>query len=213
MNRLEFLQTIKGRQNAAMPVVVMTAFGSVETAVEAMKAGAAATTSETVFADRDADGDPQRIGRPATCAKKIARCAKKRWAKNMRTRKTRAVRKCRKCWPQSSASRRLMRRCCLGGERRGEGLDRARHSREVVMVSGPFLKFSTAPRSPEICWRANCSASKKSLHGAVASKPEVRTEYKGGSDEIFGDVLRVTQVKLLRIARSASSSAWAARAR
>jgi len=39
MNGLEFLQTIK-RQNAAMPVVVMTAFGSVETAVEAMKAGA-----------------------------------------------------------------------------------------------------------------------------------------------------------------------------
>src|ERR1700720_1549095 len=39
MNGLEFLQTIK-RQNAALPVVVMTAFGSVETAVEAMKAGA-----------------------------------------------------------------------------------------------------------------------------------------------------------------------------
>src|SRR3981081_2769969 len=40
MNGLEFLQAIKN-QNAALPVVVMTAFGSVETAVEAMKAGAA----------------------------------------------------------------------------------------------------------------------------------------------------------------------------
>src|ERR1700741_2307237 len=39
MNGLEFLQTIK-RQNEALPVVVMTAFGSVETAVEAMKSGA-----------------------------------------------------------------------------------------------------------------------------------------------------------------------------
>src|SRR5579863_2037335 len=39
MNGLEFLQTIK-RQSAALPVVVMTAFGTVETAVEAMKAGA-----------------------------------------------------------------------------------------------------------------------------------------------------------------------------
>ena len=39
MNGLEFLQTAK-RQNAALPIVVMTAFGSVETAVEAMKAGA-----------------------------------------------------------------------------------------------------------------------------------------------------------------------------
>src|SRR5436853_7470900 len=39
MNGLEFLQAVK-RQNSALPVVVMTAFGSVETAVEAMKAGA-----------------------------------------------------------------------------------------------------------------------------------------------------------------------------
>ena len=39
MNGLEFLQSVK-RQNAAIPVVVMTAFGTVETAVEAMKAGA-----------------------------------------------------------------------------------------------------------------------------------------------------------------------------
>ena len=39
MNGLEFLQAVK-RQNAALPVVVMTAFGTVETAVDAMKAGA-----------------------------------------------------------------------------------------------------------------------------------------------------------------------------
>jgi DNA-binding NtrC family response regulator len=39
MSGLEFLQTAK-QQNAALPIVVMTAFGSVETAVEAMKAGA-----------------------------------------------------------------------------------------------------------------------------------------------------------------------------
>src|SRR5258707_14246566 len=39
MNGLEFLQTIK-HHNAAMPVVVMTGFGSVESAVEGMKAGA-----------------------------------------------------------------------------------------------------------------------------------------------------------------------------
>src|SRR5712672_2320105 len=39
MNGLEFLQGVK-RQNAALPVVVMTAFGTVETAVEAMKTGA-----------------------------------------------------------------------------------------------------------------------------------------------------------------------------
>ena len=37
---LEFLQMVK-RTNATIPVVVMTAYGTVETAVEAMKAGAA----------------------------------------------------------------------------------------------------------------------------------------------------------------------------
>src|SRR5271166_3436821 len=39
MNGLEFLQAVK-RTNATLPVVVMTAYGTVETAVEAMKAGA-----------------------------------------------------------------------------------------------------------------------------------------------------------------------------
>ena len=39
MNGLEFLQAVK-RANAAIPVVMMTAYGTVETAVEAMKDGA-----------------------------------------------------------------------------------------------------------------------------------------------------------------------------
>src|ERR1019366_3784400 len=39
MNGLEFLQTAK-QQDPALPIVVMTSFGSVDTAVEAMKAGA-----------------------------------------------------------------------------------------------------------------------------------------------------------------------------
>src|SRR5579864_7944004 len=39
MNGLEFLQAAK-RANAELPVVVMTAYGTVNTAVEAMKAGA-----------------------------------------------------------------------------------------------------------------------------------------------------------------------------
>jgi DNA-binding NtrC family response regulator len=39
MNGLEFLQAVK-RINASLPVVMMTAYGSVEAAVEAMKAGA-----------------------------------------------------------------------------------------------------------------------------------------------------------------------------
>ena len=38
MNGLEFLQAIK-RVDASLPVVIMTAYGSVESAVEAMKVG------------------------------------------------------------------------------------------------------------------------------------------------------------------------------
>src|SRR6516165_6689029 len=41
MDGLEFLQLVR-RQNSQVPVVMMTAYGSVETAVEAMKAGATA---------------------------------------------------------------------------------------------------------------------------------------------------------------------------
>src|SRR5215469_14298422 len=40
MNGLEFLREAR-QLNPSVPIVVMTAFGSVETAVEAMKAGAA----------------------------------------------------------------------------------------------------------------------------------------------------------------------------
>src|SRR5215472_14510475 len=39
MNGLEFLQAVK-RTNAELPVVVMTAYGTVDTAVQAMKLGA-----------------------------------------------------------------------------------------------------------------------------------------------------------------------------
>src|SRR5258708_13048046 len=44
MNGLEFLQAVK-RQNAALPVVGMTAFGPVETAGQASKAGPPAPAS------------------------------------------------------------------------------------------------------------------------------------------------------------------------
>src|SRR3989454_10135605 len=69
MNGLEFLQTIK-RQNAALPVVVRTAFGSVETAVEAMKAGASdyvlkpfSLTAMRAVSNKEVDVRNRRQGR------------------------------------------------------------------------------------------------------------------------------------------------------
>jgi len=57
MNGLEVKRT-----DASLPVVVMTEFGSVETAVEAMKAGAKQLCSETLFHGRDQAGSAQGAG-------------------------------------------------------------------------------------------------------------------------------------------------------
>ena len=62
MNGLEFLQAIK-RTNATLPVVVMTAFGTVETAVEAMKAGASDVCAEALRPGGNQAHPPQRVGR------------------------------------------------------------------------------------------------------------------------------------------------------
>ena len=49
MDGLELLSLIR-RQNTQAPVVVMTAFGTIENAVEAMKSGATARCNNSVFA-------------------------------------------------------------------------------------------------------------------------------------------------------------------
>jgi DNA-binding NtrC family response regulator len=88
MGGLEFLQTIK-RQNANLPVVVMTAYGSVETAVEAMKAGA----SDYVL-------------KPFSLAEMRMIVHKELDVRNIRT-SSREAPRCRKFWPWSSALRPL----------------------------------------------------------------------------------------------------------
>src|SRR5271165_6098512 len=110
MNGLEFLQAIK-RQNAALPVVVMTAFGTVETAVEAMKAGA----SDYVLKPFSLTEMRMVIHKELTsaiCAKKIATCAR-RWGKNIRTPTLLpAAPRCRKCWRPWSVWLQPTQRCC-----------------------------------------------------------------------------------------------------
>ena len=61
MSGLEFLQAVK-RVNAALPVVVMTAYGTVESAVEAMKGGASDYVTKPIFARRARAGDSQGTG-------------------------------------------------------------------------------------------------------------------------------------------------------
>ena len=66
MDGLELLALIR-RQNAQVPVVVMTAFGTVENAVEAMKIGRHRFPAQAVFARSPDDGGQQGAGsaRPA----------------------------------------------------------------------------------------------------------------------------------------------------
>ncbi len=62
MNGLEFLQAVK-RTNATLPVVVMTAYGTVETAVEAMKAGASDYVLKPFWHGGNQAHPPQGAGR------------------------------------------------------------------------------------------------------------------------------------------------------
>jgi DNA-binding NtrC family response regulator len=106
MNGLEFLQAVK-RQNAALPVVVMTAFGSVETAVEAMKAGA----SDYVLKPR-CGWSFVKNSTSVICGKRTGRCVR-RWASATHIPTSwPAVRRCRRYWQRWSEWLRRTQRFC-----------------------------------------------------------------------------------------------------
>ena len=137
MSGLEFLQAVK-RANAALPVVVMTAFGTVESAVEAMKAGASDYVTEAVFARRTGAGDSQGARHRAACARKTARCAR-RWDAATPTRISwRRATRCRQCWRMVERVAPTNSTVLLGGES-GVGKDliaRAIHEHSQ-RASGP----------------------------------------------------------------------------
>jgi len=71
MSGLEFLHEAR-RVNASLPVIVMTAYGSVETAVEAMKAGASDYVLKPFTMAENEAGGAQRAGPYRKCARKTA---------------------------------------------------------------------------------------------------------------------------------------------
>ena len=215
MNGLEFLQSIK-RQNAALPVVVMTAFGSVETAVEAMKAGASdyvlkpfSLTEMRMVIHKELDVRNLReenrslreaLGKRYSHPNVVARSPKMQevLATVERVAPTNAT-------------------VLLGGES-GVGKDliaRAIHEKSR-RASGPFLKINSTAIPENLLESELFGFEKGAFTGAVASKPgkfELADKGTLFLDEI-GDVPPATQVKLLaRACRSASSSASAARVR
>ena len=200
MNGLEFLQTIK-RQNAVLPVVVMTAFGSVETAVEAMKAGASdyvlkpfSLTEMRMVIHKELDVRDLReenrslreaLGKRFSHPNIVSRSPKMQ----------EVLATVERVAPTNST-------VLLGGES-GVGKDliaRAIHEKSR-RASGPFLKINSTAIPENLLESELFGFEKGAFTGAVASKPgkfELADKGTLFLDEI-GDVPPVTQVKLLRV--------------
>ena len=200
MNGLEFLQMIK-RQNEALPVVVMTAFGSVETAVEAMKSGASdyvlkpfSLTEMRMVIRKELDVRNLReenrslreaLGKRYSHPNVVARSPKMQevLATVERVAPTNAT-------------------VLLGGES-GVGKDliaRAIHEKSR-RANGPFLKINSTAIPENLLESELFGFEKGAFTGAVASKPgkfELADKGTLFLDEI-GDVPPATQVKLLRV--------------
>jgi DNA-binding NtrC family response regulator len=200
MDGLEFLQAIK-RQNAALPVVVMTAFGSVETAVDAMKAGASdyvlkpfSLTEMRMVIHKELDVRNLReenrslreaLGKHYTHPNVVARSAKMQEVLSTVERVA----------PTNAT-------VLLGGES-GVGKDliaRAIHEKSR-RASGPFVKINSTAIPENLLESELFGFEKGAFTGAVASKPgkfELADKGTLFLDEI-GDVPPAIQVKLLRM--------------
>src|ERR1700731_974072 len=200
MNGLEFLQAVK-RQNAALPVVVMTAFGSVETAVEAMKAGASdyvlkpfSLSEMRMVIRKELDVRNLReenrslreaLGKRYQHPNVVARSAKMQ----------EVLATVERVAPTNST-------VLLGGES-GVGKDliaRAIHEKSR-RASGPFVKINSAAIPENLLESELFGYEKGAFTGATGSKPgkfELADKGTLFLDEI-GDVPPATQVKLLRV--------------
>ena len=200
MDGLEFLQTVK-RQNAALPVVVMTAFGSVETAVEAMKAGASdyvlkpfSLAEMRLVIHKELDVRDLReenrslreaLGKRYAHPNVVARSPKMQ----------EVLATVERVAPTNST-------VLLGGES-GVGKDliaRAIHEKSR-RARGPFLKINSTAIPENLLESELFGYEKGAFTGAGASKPgkfELADKGTLFLDEI-GDVPPVTQVKLLRV--------------
>ena len=200
MNGLEFLQAVK-RTNASLPVVVMTAYGTVETAVEAMKAGASdyilkpfALEEVKLIIRKELD-----VHRLQEENRSLREALGHRYEfKNIIARSPKmqeVLATVQRVAPTNST-------VLLGGES-GVGKDliaRAihQHSRRA---SGPFVKINSTAIPENLLESELFGYEKGAFTGAVTSKPgkfELADKGTIFLDEI-GDVPPATQVKLLRV--------------
>src|SRR5438477_9834764 len=200
MNGLDFLQAVK-RFQAAMPVVVMTAFGTVETAVEAMKAGA----SDYVLKPFSLDEMRLVVHKELDVRQLRAENRSLREALQRRYQHPNVVARSVKMQEVLATVERVAptnSTVLLGGES-GVGKDlvaRAIHEKSR-RASGPFVKINSTAIPENLLESELFGYEKGAFTGAVASKPgkfELADKGTLFLDEI-GDVPPVTQVKLLRV--------------
>jgi DNA-binding NtrC family response regulator len=200
MTGLEFLHAVK-RIDAAMPVVVMTAYGTVESAVDAMKAGASDyvlkpfSLAELVLVIRK-----ELAGRQLREENRDLREAlgQRYEYKNIvaQSDKMQAVLAMVERVAPTNAT------VLLGGES-GVGKDliaRAIHEHSQ-RASGPFLKLNSTAIPENLLESELFGYEKGAFSGATSSKPgkfELADKGTLFLDEI-GDVPPATQVKLLRV--------------
>jgi DNA-binding NtrC family response regulator len=200
MDGLEFLQAVK-RADDRIPVIVMTAYGTVETAVEAMKAGASdyvlkpfSLEEMKLIVRKELDVHSLReenrslreaLGRRYEFKNIVARSPKMQ----------EVLATVERVAPTNST-------ILLGGES-GVGKDmiaRALHQHSH-RVSGPFVKINCTAIPENLLESELFGYEKGAFTGAVSSKPgkfELADKGTIFLDEI-GDVPGTTQVRLLRV--------------
>jgi len=200
MNGLEFLQEAK-RSNASVPIVVMTAYGTVETAVEAMKAGASDyvlkpfSMAELRLVIRK-ELDVQRVRDENRSLREAL--GKRYQFQNIIARSSRMQEVLAIVERVAATNSTVL----LGGES-GVGKDliaRAIHQNSR-RASGPFIKINSTAIPDNLFESELFGYEKGAFTGANTSKPgKFELADKGSMflDEI-GDVPAPIQVKLLRV--------------
>src|ERR1700694_3658171 len=200
MNGFDFLQAVK-RFQAAMPVIVMTAFGTVETAVEAMKAGA----SDYVLKPFSLDEMRMVVHKELDVQRLRVENRSLREALQQRYQHPNLVARSAKMQEVLATVERVAptnATVLLGGES-GVGKDlvaRAIHEKSR-RASGPFIKINSAAIPENLLESELFGYEKGAFTGAASSKPgkfELADKGTLFLDEI-GDVPPATQVKLLRV--------------
>jgi two-component system, NtrC family, response regulator AtoC len=200
MTGLEFLQQVK-RMNAALPVVVMTAFGTVETAVEAMKAGASDYVLKPFSLDEmrmvvHKELDVRRLRDENRSLRDALQ--KRREHPNIVAR-SKSMQDVLATAEQVAATNSTV---LLGGES-GVGKDliaRVIHDKSR-RASGPFIKINSTAIPENLLESELFGYEKGAFTGATAAKPgkfELADKGTLFLDEI-GDVPPAIQVKLLRV--------------